>query len=146
MAYTEPTNKARGDDPSAAILQVYADNCDALAALAIGIANMADHGEDISATSDEYYTFPHRGTWLLYQTEAPDGDNKKTAELFPYYYRSEEDEEGLAHSIGEPTTLPDAPDGDAYNLDEGVNWMIPGRLYQIDNVRYAFEISDFSPD
>jgi hypothetical protein len=143
MAFTEPTYKARLDDPSAAMLQVYADNCDEIAALALGVMNSADHGGDVDATNDEYATFSHRGTWLVYQTETPDGDTKKPAPLFPWRYRSDT-EDGLSHSIGDETTLPDAPDGSAYNLDEGIEWMIPGRLYQIDNVNYAFEVTDFT--
>lgn len=143
MAYTEPTQKAHGDDPTIAMIQVYADNCDAIAALALAIQNSADSGVDVEDSSDEYATFSHRGAWLLYATEIQDEDNKKSAELFPYRYMSDE-EDGLSHTVGEPSTLSDAPDGDAYNLDEGVNWLIPGRLYQIDNVRYAFEVTDFT--
>jgi len=143
MAFTEPTHKVHLDDPTAAMLQVYADNCDEIAALALGIMNSADHGGDIAETSDEYATFSHRGAWLVYQTEAPDGDTKKPAPLFPYRYRSE-GEGSTSHTIGDEVTLPDAEDGRAYNLDEGVTWMIPGRLYQIDNVNYAFEVTDFT--
>lgn len=143
MAYAEPTYKAHLDDPTAAMLQVYADNCTAIAALAAGIMNSADHGGDIDATSDEYATFSHRGAWLVYQTEAPDGDTKTPAPLFPFRYR-QEPETGLSHTIGDEVTLPDAEEGGTYNLDEGVPWMIPGRLYQIDNVNYAFEVTDFT--
>lgn len=143
MAYTEPTDKQRDDDPTAAMLQVYADNCDALAALAFGIMNSADHGGDVTGSSDEYQTFSHRGTWLLYETETPDRETKRTAELFPMFYLLE-GEESNSHTVGEPVTLSDAVDGGSYNLTEGVNWMIPGRLYQIDNVDYAFEVANFA--
>ena len=135
MAYTEPTLKAKGDDPTLAQIQVYADNVDALVADAVAFRNLAEHGsQTANGAKEQYNTIIHRGTWLVYAT-LPEADGKKdTARIFPYLKNS---------AVGEEVTLPDAEGGGVYHLEENVPWMVAGRTYQVDNVLYAFEMPEF---
>lgn len=133
MAYSEPALRAKDDTPTAAILNVYANNPPALVAAAYNFQVMASSGE-IATAKSHYATFTHRGRWLVYATEPAEAENKATAVLFPYV-RNE--------AVGEEVTLPDAPDGAAFDLDNNVGWMIPGRVYQVDNTIYCFELPEF---
>jgi len=135
MAYTEPTLKAKGDDPTLAQWQVYADNCTALVADAVAFRNNADHGTGRTDSKHSVHTFPHRGTWLVYATEPEDDKGNKSSAAIQPYLKDE--------TVGEEITLPDAEQGGAFNLDEGVPWMVPGRIYHVNNVVYAFEVMEF---
>jgi len=133
MAYSEPALRAKDDQPTAAILNVYANNPPALVAVAYNFQVLMDSGSITSAKS-HYRTFTHRGRWLVYATEDPDAENKATAVLFPYVRNT---------AVGEEVTLPDAPEGGTFDLNSQVQWMIPGRVYQVDNVLYCFELPEF---
>lgn len=134
MAYTEPSLKAKDDDPTLAQIQAYADNNVALVALAVAFRNSADHGPDREDANAEYATFVHRGSWLIYATFTEEDGTKVAATLFPFLKNA---------AVGDEVTLPDASDGGVFHLDQNVPWMLPGRAYQIDNVKYAFEFPEF---
>ena len=134
MAYSEPTYKSKDDDPTIAQIQVYADNNVALVADAVAFRNSADHGPDREDALNEYATFIHRGAWLVYATREEADGTKVSAVLFPYL---------KAEGVGDEVTLPDAVDGGAFHLDQNVPWMVPGRVYQVDGVKYCFEVPSF---
>jgi hypothetical protein len=62
------------------------------------------------------------------------------------YYKSQSEERtGVIRSYNtelseEDVTLPYAADGAKYDLDSTLNWMVPGRLYLVEHVEFAFEV------
>ena len=124
MSYAAPTRWKHGDTPTAALMQPYSDDLEALHAI-VGDAprNYAvlwsfDNVDPDFAGSDFY--FVHKRRWLIYR-----GDGE------------------LVDPSGAGTTITLSGSGTAllaYDLD-GVDWMTPGKLYQCKDCVFALENS-----
>jgi hypothetical protein len=111
MSYSTPKQWAHGDTVAAAELQKYSDGLDAIKPMigevTINWAVAASLYED----TQEFWLV-HKKRWLLYKST------------------------GVVRHPLDPVTYPDVDLGDsktinAFDLDEGVDWLVPGALYKV---------------
>ena len=121
MSYSAPDHWQHGDEPTAAAMNKYSDSLEALHAILGDAARhyLVPQNFDVEEPSlDHGFYGVHRLRWLIYR-----GDGE------------------LVDPSGAGATITLSGNGAAwiaYDLD-GVEWMTPGRLYQLKDVIVAFE-------
>lgn len=129
MAYTEQPARADHDVPTAAMLQSYADNCDALLALVPPLGNSCDSHNGVVGASNVVAVQTHYSQYLYYESSS----DKVSAVLYPFRRNT---------AIGDSISLPSAQTGGIYDLSS-IAWLLQGMTYQIEDVHYAFEVAEF---
>jgi hypothetical protein len=119
MSYSTPKTWAHGDTVPAAEMQKYSDGLDAIKPLfPTVVRNFAIAASQYEDTQEFWIT--HKARWLIYKST------------------------GVIRHPLDPTTYPDVSLSDtdtinAFDIDNGVDWLVPGALYKVIGCSVCFE-------
>lgn len=119
MAYSTPKQWAHGDTVDADEIQKYSDGLDAIKPM-IGETHYSWVFFNSLMDDTQEFWLVHKCRWLIYKST------------------------GVVRHASDPVTYPDVSLGDkgginAFDLDEGVDWLVPGQLYCVIGCSVCFE-------
>lgn len=119
MAYSTPKQWAHEDLTSGDEFQKYSDGLDAIKPMFPDEKESWAHAFSLMADEQSFF-LTHRCRWLIYKST------------------------GVVHHPTDPVTYPDVSLSDtepygAFDLDEGVSWLVVGQLYQVIGCSVAYE-------
>ena len=133
MSYDPPPKRAFQGNFIPADLQRLHDNVFELHTGHVLMKNDASDGRAVTIEEPEpdphdfnAIIFEHHRQWLYYKSQS----DERSGVIRPY--RTDLAEEDVE--------LPYAADGALYDLDGSLAWMVPGRLFFVEHVQYAFEV------